>query len=67
MVRSYGHYSNVARGKRKQKGTDDIIPCMTEPNGDGKALRKGWARLIQKIYEVDPLICRKLVPAKAGM
>ncbi len=22
-----------------------------------KALRKSWARLIQKIYEVDPLVC----------
>ncbi|MDD4862299.1 MAG: transposase [Smithellaceae bacterium] len=59
MVRYYGYYSNVARGKRKQKGTDDVIPCMTEPDGDMKALRKGWARLIQKIYEVDPLICPK--------
>jgi len=24
---------------------------------NNKALRKSWARLIQKIYEVDPLIC----------
>ena len=24
MVRYYGHYSNVARGKRKAKGTDDV-------------------------------------------
>jgi hypothetical protein len=24
-----------------------------------KALRKSWARLIQKIYKVDPLICPK--------
>jgi len=22
-----------------------------------KAFRKSWARLIQKIYEVDPLVC----------
>ena len=59
MVRYYGYYSNVARGKRKQKGTDDVIPCMTEPEGDVKTFRKNWARLIQKIYEVDPLICPK--------
>jgi hypothetical protein len=25
----------------------------------GKAFRKNWARLIQKIYEVDPLVCPK--------
>ena len=59
MVRYYGYYSNVARGKRKEKGTDNVIPCILEPDGDVKALRKGWARLIQKIYEVDPLVCPK--------
>ncbi|HEB32490.1 MAG TPA: hypothetical protein ENI15_16720 [Spirochaetes bacterium] len=24
-----------------------------------KASRRSWARLIQKVYEVDPLICEK--------
>ena len=57
MVRYYGYYSNVARGKRKEAGTDNIIPCMTESVANNKALRKNWARLIQKIYEVDPLVC----------
>ena len=59
MVRYYGYYSNVARGKRKAKGADDIIPGILEPEGNSKAFRKNWARLIQKIYEVDPLICPK--------
>jgi hypothetical protein len=59
MVRYYGYYSNVARGKRKEKGTDDSIPCLIESEGDNKTLRRNWARLIQKIYEVDPLICPK--------
>jgi len=71
MVRYYGYYSNVSRGKRKEAGTDDAIPCILEPVGDDaipcilepvgnvKALRKSWARLIQKIYEVDPLVCPK--------
>ena len=36
---------------------DDVIPCILEPQGDEKAFRKSWARLIQKIYEVDPLVC----------
>ena len=57
MVRYYGYYSNVARGKRKAKGADDAIPCILEPAENNKAFRKNWARLIQKIYEVDPLIC----------
>jgi hypothetical protein len=59
MVRYYGYYSNVARGKRKAKGMDDVIPGILEPQGSEKAFRKSWARLIQKIYEVDPLICPK--------
>jgi len=59
MVRYYGYYSNVSRGKRKEAGTDDAIPCILEPHENNKALRKNWARLIQKIYEVDPLVCPK--------
>jgi hypothetical protein len=59
MVRYYGYYSNVSRGKRKEAGTDDAIPCILEPQGELKAFRKSWARLIQKIYEVDPLVCPK--------
>jgi len=27
MVRDYGYYSNVARGKRKKADADDKIPC----------------------------------------
>jgi hypothetical protein len=59
MARYYGYYSNVARGKRKKDGADDKIPCILEPELTGQAFRKNWARLIQKIYEVDPLICPK--------
>jgi len=57
MVRYYGYYSNVARGKRKKAGAEDKIPCILEPEMTDKAFRKNWARLIQKIYEVDPLCC----------
>ena len=59
MVGYYGYYSNVARGKRKGVGTGDVIPCILEPQGNSKTFRKNWARLIRKIYEVDPLICPK--------
>jgi len=59
MVRYYGYYSNVSRGKRKKQDLDDIIPSILEPEGSSKAFRKNWARLIQKIYEVDPLTCPK--------
>jgi len=58
-VRYYGRYSNVSRGKRQQEGIDDAIPCILEPQGNERAFRKSWARLIQKIYEADPLVCPK--------
>ena len=67
MVRYYGHYNNVSRGKRKKQDQDGMIPSILEPDGSSKKHRKNWARLIQKIYEVDPLTCPKLVLAKAGM
>ncbi|MBW2616563.1 MAG: transposase, partial [Deltaproteobacteria bacterium] len=57
MVRYYGFYSNVARGKRKKRDSDELIPSILEPDGSSKEYRKNWARLIQKIYETDPLCC----------
>jgi hypothetical protein len=59
MAPYYGHYSNVARGKRKKLDQDGLIPSILEPDGSSKEFRKNWARLIQKIYEVDPLTCPK--------
>jgi len=59
MVRYYGYYSNVSRGKRKKADADDKIPCILEPELTDMAFRKNWARLIQKIYEIDPLTCPK--------
>jgi hypothetical protein len=59
MVRYYGYYSNVSRGKRKKEDNDELIPSILEPNGSSKEYRRNWARLIQKIYEVDPLTCPK--------
>jgi len=68
MVRYYGYYSNVARGKRKKAEADDVIACVLEPFESLKVerpeltdreFRRNWARLIQKILEVDPLLCPK--------
>lgn len=55
MVRYYGYYSNVSRGKRKQENPDELIPCILESDQSARASGKNWARLIQKIYELDPL------------
>lgn len=57
MVRYYGYYSNVSRGKRKKEDQDELIPLILEPDGSSNEYRRNWARLIQKIYEVDPLTC----------
>ncbi|MBE0558711.1 MAG: transposase [Proteobacteria bacterium] len=58
-VRYYGWYSNVSRGKRKEGAEEDTIPNIIESDRSPAACRKSWARLIQKIYEVDPLTCPK--------
>ncbi len=59
MVRYYGFYSNKSRGLRKKAGTDDLVPALIDSDMSPKAFRKNWARLIQKVYNVDPLLCLK--------
>jgi hypothetical protein len=59
MFRYYGFYSNVSRGKRKKQDQDKLISSILEPEGPSNEYRKNWARLIQKIYEVDSLTCPK--------
>jgi hypothetical protein len=59
MVRYYGFYSNKSRGLRKKAGTDDQVPALIDSDTSRKAFRKNWAQLIQKIYNVDPLLCPK--------
>jgi len=61
MVCYYGHYnySNVSRGNRSKHKQDDRISFVVESYECSKEFRKNWARLIQKIYEVDPLTCPK--------
>ena len=36
-----------------------MVPCILQPEESSKEYRKNWARLIQKIYKVDPLTCPK--------
>ncbi|GAB6147195.1 transposase [Desulfocicer niacini] len=59
IVRYYGWYSNKSRGMRKKAGLDDTIPAVMPKDMSTKESRQNWARLIQKIYEVDPLVCPK--------
>ncbi len=59
MVRYYGFYLNKSRGLRKKAGTDDAVPALIESEVSSKEFRKNWARLIQEIYNVNPLLCPK--------
>jgi hypothetical protein len=58
MVRYYGLYANAHRGKVKKTS-----PSPSELRVVDKELRrlpsKGWAEMIRKVYEVDPMICPK--------
>jgi hypothetical protein len=54
MVRYYGFYSNVSRGKRKKQDQDGLKPSLLEPEGSSKEYMRNWACLIRKILEVDP-------------
>jgi hypothetical protein len=64
-VRYYGVYSNASRGKRRNNassaepssaGEAPEDPAM--PDGPYRAaLRRRWAELIRRVYEVDPLVC----------
>jgi hypothetical protein len=49
MVRYYGYYSNVSRGKRQKTGDDAAMAYILEPPLPDKTFRKNWARLIQKM------------------
>ena len=43
----------------KINDADSIIPQLIDSGISNKERRRSWARLIQKIYNVDPLICPK--------
>ncbi|MFZ3106255.1 MAG: transposase [Candidatus Hydromicrobium sp.] len=57
-VRYLGFYINVCRGRRKRQNSDGADFIITDDEYT-KGCNKSWARLIKKIYEVDPLICPK--------
>jgi hypothetical protein len=68
LVHYYGAYSNAVRGKLKARGLaqkseplapgpgeDAPPPACTSPSL--AALRRGWAQLLRRVYELDPLVC----------
>jgi hypothetical protein len=67
LVRYYGWYSNVCRGKRRKAeaengevGSAGAGPASRAARAEARnarALRRSWAQLIKRVYEVDPLVC----------
>ena len=68
LVHDYGACSNVVRGKAKARSqARQAEPLASGPasppplpaasmSPSSAALRRGWARLIRRVYEVDPLV-----------
>jgi hypothetical protein len=56
MVRYYGLYANAHRGKMRKAGYDPSHPPIIADE-ERFVPSKGWAELIRKVYEVDPLLC----------
>jgi len=57
MIRYYGLYSNAHRGKvRKTQVAPSHPPIIEEV--ERFVSSKGWAEMIKKVYEVDPLVCQ---------
>ncbi len=56
MVRYYGLYVNAHRGKMRKTGADSLCPLIFEDEVSFVPSR-GWAEMIKKVYEIDPLIC----------
>ncbi len=61
-IRYLGYYSSVSRGRRlngKDERASDSKPLPDDGLSDAqrRARRKAWARLIRRVYEIDPLVC----------
>jgi len=49
-------YSNTHRGKVRKTGVSSSHPLIIEEE-ERFVVSRGWAEMIKKIYEVDPLLC----------
>ena len=59
-VRYWGYYANAARGKRRkaaQGGNAIQTPPSQDDDEFSRRARLTWAKLIRRVYEVDPLLC----------
>jgi hypothetical protein len=67
LVRYFGNYASVVRARQRSEadsGSDVASVEQGEPDSDfevatRRELRRRWASLIRRIYEVDPLTCQR--------
>jgi len=57
-VRYFGLYANAHRGKVR-RGQPDKYQFIIAGEEYPRIPRRGWAEMIRKVYEVDPLLCPK--------
>jgi len=61
LVRYHGRYSNAARGKRRRDQVTLVDSDTTQPQAAppaaNAAVRKCWADLLRRVYEIDSLVC----------
>ncbi|MHC5016934.1 MAG: transposase [Planctomycetota bacterium] len=62
MTRYWGFYANAARGKRRKAGEQEAAARPALAGEDAvdtftRQARLSWAKLIRRVYEVDPLLC----------
>jgi len=66
LVRYLGFYASAARGKRRKDGAveplgldmpDDGGPPVFLEDPSGPRRSRSWARMIRRVYGVDPLLC----------
>ena len=58
LVRYAGWYSNRSRGKRRRAGAEPAEAATRKVDvREAARVRSTWARLIHKVYEVNPLEC----------
>ena len=62
-IRYYGIYASRTKGKLREEGKLGFFKKEEAKEHEDEASEKeknsSWARLIQKVYEIDPLVCDK--------
>ena len=61
LVRYYGYYSNRSRGAKRlaEQARETPATVVIDERPVDTRRKASWARLIQKVYEVDPLKCTR--------